>query len=217
MTAGLKFPDCDFRWVNSGQPPPTGREFLNGSSPAALSEHTVSLLEELAKHGCGFAASQIVGIPAVLSFLAETVHEIPAKGQNWLATWFKSNVKRDGTSRTSGGSGTDIVTGSVFTTFATATIPRSRRRAACDSQDWFSTTFPSPVAALLAQSISPTQNTTLRAQALLLASVGVSYSSPTTRRLEHFFVFDVVFLLVQSLIGCHLNNKKKNHPTTSSD
>lgn len=86
------FQIATFGESTQGNPLRPAVSFWNGSSPAALSEHTVSLLEELAKHGCGFAASQIVGIPAVVSFLAETVHEIPAKGQNWLATWFKSNV-----------------------------------------------------------------------------------------------------------------------------
>lgn len=44
--------------------------------PATISEHTVSLLEELADHGCRLAVGQIVGIPTVVSFFAKTVQEI---------------------------------------------------------------------------------------------------------------------------------------------
>lgn len=46
------------------------------SLPASVPKYTVSLLKELANHGCRFAVSQIMGIATVVSFFAKTMHEI---------------------------------------------------------------------------------------------------------------------------------------------
>ena len=50
-------------------------------SPASISEHTVSFLEELAGHRCRAAAGQVVGVSTVVAFFAEPMHEIPGNPQ----------------------------------------------------------------------------------------------------------------------------------------
>lgn len=50
--------------------------------PATVSKHTVSLLKELAYHGCRLAAGKIMRVSTVVSFFAKTMHEVSERQQN---------------------------------------------------------------------------------------------------------------------------------------